>query len=183
MLWAACCLCFFGFLRSGEAVAPTVKDYDPRCHLSFDDVCVDNRANPSFLRVRILKTDPFRQGVDIYVGHTENELCPVKAVLAYMASSNSKQGPLFQWEDGRYLAKEAFVAAMRQALAEVGLDSISYAGHSFRIGAATTAARQGLQDSLIKTLGRWESSAYTAYIRTPPSTLCKVARTLAARAQ
>ncbi len=85
MLWAACCLCFFGFLRSGEAVAPTVKDYDPRCHLSFDDMCVDNRANPSFLRVRIKasKTDPFRQGVDIYVGRAENELCPVKAVLAY----------------------------------------------------------------------------------------------------
>ena len=40
------------------------------------------------------------------------------------------------------------------------------------------AAQQGLQDSLIKTLGRWESSAYTSYIRTPPATLCKVAKSL-----
>ena len=33
----------------------------------------------------------------------------------------------------------------------------------------------GLQDYLIKVLGRWESAAYTLYIRTPPDVLCKVA--------
>ena len=31
------------------------------------------------------------------------------------------------------------------------------------MGAATIAAARGLQDSLIKTMGRWESSAYTLY--------------------
>ena len=34
-------------------------------------------------------------------------------------------------------------------------------------GAATMAASCRLQDSLIKTLGRWESAAYTMYIRMP----------------
>ena len=114
----------------------------------------------------------------MYVGRTDNWLCPVTAVLSYLVARGSGPGPLFKWEDGRFLTREAFVAAVRKALAETGLAAKDYAGHSFRIGAATTAARQGLQDCLIKTLGRWESSAYTRYIRTSPETLCKVAKSL-----
>ena len=42
-----------------------------------------------------------------------------------------------------------------------------YADHSFRAGAATTAAASGTEDPLIKTMGRWESSTYLLYIRIP----------------
>ena len=73
---------------------------------------------------------------------------------------------------------ERFVMAVREVLARSSLDTKCYAGHSFRIGAAMTAAQQGLQDSLIKMLGRWESSAYTRYIRTLPQTLCQVSKAL-----
>ncbi len=110
------------------------------------------------------------------VGKTNNELCPVTALLAYMAARGTGQGPLFMWQDGWSLTWETFVAAVRQGLEEVGLAARYYAGHSFRIGAATTAARQGIQDFLIQTLGRWESSAYTRYIHTAPETLQGMAR-------
>ena len=107
------------------------------------------------------------------------DLCPVAAVLNYMVQRGSAPGPFFRFANGNYLTRERFVTAMRTALAAAGINPSHYAGHSFRIGAATIAAQQGIQDSLIKTLGRWESSAYTVYIRTPRETLCAVSGLLA----
>ena len=48
MLWAVMCLCFFGFLRSGEVVAPGDCDWDPTQHLTFSDVKVDSNLKHSF---------------------------------------------------------------------------------------------------------------------------------------
>lgn len=51
MLWAAACMCFFGFLCSGEVVVPSTKD--PAVHLSEGYVRVDNIANPTYIEVSI----------------------------------------------------------------------------------------------------------------------------------
>ena len=178
MLWAAACLCFFGFLRSREIVCPTESSFDLLAHLAFSDVAVDDRSAPSALRVQIKasKTDPFRQGFTVHIGTTGDALCPVTALL--MAARGGDNGPLFTWADRRFLTRKTFVTGVRAALTSAGYPAADYAGHSFRIGAATTAAQRGVQDSLIQTLGRWQSSAYTRYIRTAPESLRRVARTL-----
>jgi len=180
MLWAAVTMCFFGFLRSGEVVVPTDDQYDETVHLSYGDVRVNNTANPQYLEVKIKasKTDPFRKGVTVYLGRTDSDLCPVAAILAYMVQRGAERGPFFWFTKRRFLTRERLVSAMRAALQQAGISPQKYAGHSFRIGAATTAARCGLPDSLIKTLGRWESAAYMVYIRTPKETLCSVANSL-----
>lgn len=53
-----------------------------------------------------------------------------------------------------------------------------HVGYSLCISAATTVAQCGITDSLIKTLGQWQSSAYTVHIWTPRETLCAVAWSL-----
>ena len=86
-----------------------------------------------------------------------------------MALQGGGPGPLFKWK-----SRAKFVASLRKALSAAGYDERKFTGHSFRIGASTTAAQCGLEDSLIKTLGRWESSAYTRYIRTLPQSVAKM---------
>ena len=162
MLWAAVTMCFCGFLRSSEVVVPSQTSYDASSHLSYGDVLVDNTIAPTFLQVRIKasKTDPFLKEVSVFLGVTGCELCPVAATLDYMVRRGSTPGPFFTFANGSHLTRDRFVQAVRAALNQVGVDSTQYAGHSFRIGAATTAAQRGVPESLIKTLGHWESSAY-----------------------
>ncbi len=180
MLWAAATLCFFGFLRAGEITVPSEKDYDPGVHLNAEDIAVDSVTKPSRMRVRIKasKTDPFRNGVDVFLGSTGNALCPIAAMLARLAACGPRQGFLFQFANGRYLSRERFVIRVREALQTAGVDCKSYSGHSFRIGAATTAARQGISDATIQILGRWESTAYMLYIQTPREQLTSVSATI-----
>lgn len=183
MLWAAALTCFFGFLRAGEICVPSDKGFDQGAHLSLSDVSVDNKLNPAVLCVRIKasKTDPFRQGCDVFMGRTGKSLCPVSAMLAYLAVRHpGEDGPLFKFADGKPLTRDRFVVNIREALVAAGVDPAPYSGHSFRIGAATTAAKKGVGDAAIKMLGRWKSAAYQLYVRTPRSQLAGVSKTLVA---
>ena len=45
MLWAALCLCFFGFLRAGKTVAPETN-FDAPHHLTYADIAVDDLVDP-----------------------------------------------------------------------------------------------------------------------------------------
>ena len=149
------------------------QDFDPSSALTVQDVSVDQHANPSMVRLHLKhsKTDPFRHGVDVFLGRTNMVLCPVAALLAYIAVRPSIAGPLFIYKDGTPLTREKLVVAVRHALEQLGHVASQYSGHSFRIGAATTAAWAGLEDSVVKMMGRWESSAYLRYIRTPRDSL------------
>ena len=180
MLWAASCMCFFGFLRAGEIVVQSVAEYDESSHLSYGDVRVNDTSNPQYLVIHLKasKTDPFRQGVSVVVGKTDNDLCPLAAGLAYMVTRRSAPGLFFRFSDGKGLTRDRFVKAVRLALSSAGVDASHYSGHSFRIGAATTASLCGVSEVLIKTMGRWESSAYMLYVCTPREQLCAVAQTL-----
>lgn len=46
MVWAACCVGFFGYLQAGEMTVPSDKEFDPSVHLSFCDIAVDNHMDP-----------------------------------------------------------------------------------------------------------------------------------------
>ena len=180
MLWAAFCIGFFGFLRSGE-FTHTFAAGTESATLLVSDVSIDSRSNPRILTIRLRKskTDQFFKGTDIHLGRTGDILCPVSAMLSYMAIRPNTKGPLFIFQDGTPLSRQQLINHLRKALSQAGICPSGYSGHSFRIGAATTAAAIGMSDSTIKSLGRWKSTAVTSYIRKNENQFATASATLA----
>ena len=178
MLWTECCLGFFGFLCAGEFT--TNSSIAPSIHLTLSDVQADSLVDPTCFRVHIKcsKTDPFCVGCDIYVGRGNSLICPVVALVNFLALRGPSPGPLFCYVDGHPLTQQQLSSTVQAILNSTGYHG-SYSGHSFRIGAATTTASWGVPDHLIKTLGRWSSDAYQLYIRTPVGSLTQVSSQLA----
>ena len=122
--------------------------------LSSSDIRVDCQHNPTYLSVSLCgsKTDPFGESCTLYIGRTISRICPVTAILAYLAIRSSATGPLFLHADGTPLTRPELISAVHLALTTTGMDLSRYTGQSFRIGAATSAALAGLLDSLIQAL-------------------------------
>ena len=68
------------------------SSFDPSVNLVMDDIAIDNPANPTLVRVSIKasKTDPSRKGVSIFLGRTYNDICPIAALLAYLAAQGQQ---------------------------------------------------------------------------------------------
>ena len=136
MTQAACCLAFFGFLCISEFTIPSDDLFDQGCHLCLSDIAIDNWDNPKMLQVKMKqsKTDPFRKGVNIYLGVTERDLCPIRGILPYLALRGNCSGPLFILSDGRSLTRHLFKAGLDNLLCALNMDKGKYNTHSFRIG-------------------------------------------------
>ena len=125
----------------------------PAVHLNKEDVAVDDPAAPRVIRIAIKqsKTDPVQEG---------HKYLPGKDIIGPLPSIRHPQLP-----SGKGVTKRPFISAERwevsyQAVSghgnswptsKRGIEQDKYCGHSPRIGAATTAAANGLEDSVIKT--------------------------------
>ena len=159
-------LAFFGFLRLGEL---TCNNFNPYIHLIKD--CVNFSLNtfgqtPESMAIRNKesKTDPFRMGHTITVWASHAEICPVKALQNYIQLRPPITGPFFIFASGKPLTKQNLTFETRKLLNQAGFNAVNYAGQSYRIGAAATAAKADLLSWLIKTLGRLSSDCYERYI-------------------
>ena len=175
MIWAACCLAFFGFLRVSEFTVPAQGQYDHTTHLSLADVSINSKHSPQLMRVHIKqsKIDPFCQGVDIYLGKTDRNICPIKGITPYLACRGGHPEPLFSFQDSRILTRHLFSTTIDDLLTELHIDKRLYSTHSLRIGAATSAMKAKISDVHVQMLGRWRSEAYKRYVKTPPQELAQ----------
>ena len=161
-LWACCSLAFFGCFRIGE-ILPTPAGNN------IQSVDVAIQGNTIRMLLRHSKTDKFAKGTEIHIKAIDSPLCPVSALSHYLPHRIARYpaGPIFILSSGRPLSTFQFNLLLKAAFRTLGLAPSRYSSHSFRAGAATTAATAGLPDWMIKALGRWASEAYHIYINPP----------------
>lgn len=180
MFWAACLTAFFGFLRAAEFTSPP-EGFNPARHLDISDLSVDKKpvADKVFLHLKFSKTDQFGKGCTVVLARSDDLLCPVSALMTYLRLRGRAQGPLFKFSNGDCLTKSRMNTRLQLVLKNCGWPK-TFTLHSFRVGAATTAALLGFPDYLIQALGRWTSDAYKLYVKLPQDRLVATSLSLAA---
>lgn len=162
---AMCALAFFAFLRIGEITTHSgagnlplqlnqlTKVYDGRNRVSGIQLTFSNFKHHYNER-------PFTLLINV-----QPDVCPVALLLDYLALRGEHPGAIFVTQLGIPVSRDEFSSRLQTAVRYCGLDSSRYKGHSFRIGAASHAAEQGMSDARIRILGRWNSNAFHKYIR------------------
>ena len=143
-------------------------------------MAVDSHTDPKMIQfhLKVSRCDQFGVGSDVVVGRVHSPLCPVTAIFKYIEIWEDRPGPFFVDCSHKAVTKQSFTKHIRGILNSLGLQQDQYAGHSFRIGAATNAAAAGVEDSTIQTLGCWHSAAFLQYIHTPREHLAVLATVL-----
>jgi integrase len=151
---------FAGAFRRSELVALDVED----CVFGKDGLTVTLRRS---------KTDQQGAGRKIGIPYGSNpETCPVRMVLGWIELAGVSAGPLFRsisrhshLRPGRLSPID--VARIVKKLADrAGLDAAKYAGHSLRVGHATSAAIAGASErSIMNQTGHRSVQMVRRYIR------------------
>ena len=101
----------------------------------------------------------------------------------YVAGAGSrlaKDCGVFRNIDGKPFTRQMLTDVIRSCLKASSIPEVDrYAGHSFCIGAATTAAQQNVAPWLIQAAGRCSSDCFRLYIRTSHEELAAIAASMA----
>ena len=116
-----------------------------------------------------VKFSSFKHTKSYPLTHTVSEnpnsnLCAVKAARIYLSRRGNEPGPFFI-RYGQPLTSYFVNNELKKSLQSCGINPTNFSSHSFRIGAASTWAENGLSESQLKARGRWSSDALKHYIR------------------
>ncbi|CAC5390600.1 unnamed protein product [Mytilus coruscus] len=112
------------------------------------------------------KTDQTGCSTTLILSSNDNddEICVVKTLKDYLHLRPDCQGQLLCHLNQNKLTRFQFLDVLRSALNFLSLNPEEFNTHSFRIGAATTAALEGKTDEEIQSMGRWNSYSFKSYI-------------------
>jgi integrase len=150
---------FFAALRRSELVGLNIED-------------IEFVPEGAILTIRKSKTDQEGRGREVAIGYAKRaELCPVRALQAYLNALGRTTGPLFvSMRKSQYTQKRlsAYAVALivKDYADRLGFDPQLFGGHSLRAGFATTAALMGAtEDEIAFQTGHKSLTVLRGYIR------------------
>ena len=173
-------IALFAMLRCGEFTNTSQQTVMRIRHITFQqNGNKENYAMKIFLPAS--KTDIFRQGVTLTIpcNCEQCKICPVHETLRLIELYKKHslpckpECPLFQFPNGNILNRNDVRKMLKFLCNEINVKEESFSGHSFRKGGATSLALNKAPDWVIQLLGRWKSSSYKRYIKTPEDHICQ----------
>ena len=118
------------------------------------------------MKVLSSKTDQDGKSVTLVLPENQSvDICVVRNLKSYLNFRPKIDGYLFCHLNHKQVTRFQFLAVLKKALSFSNMNPDDYNTHSFRIGAATSAAIAGKSDDEIKYMGRWKSGSFVRYIR------------------
>lgn len=158
---------FFGVMRLGELVVPSVMKFDERKVIRRDSATM--AADSFSFTIPYTKVDHLFAGSFVSITRdltSFSTVAPLHAIRRYLFQRDARfqSSPwLFVLRTGLPPTRQWFIDRLHQHC------SSEYAGHSLRSGGATFLAATGVDNSVIQRLGRWKSDTFQLYIRSHAS--------------
>lgn len=171
LLWAIYTLLFLGSLRPAEALSQRKGEYDEVRTLTWADIklleTTIDRKEVRFLQLRLKqpKTSRSMPTQIVEIPEIGGQFCAVKAFRKWKQGRKARQDqstPVFTKTNGE-LVTISYVNRTLKLLLKEEIPIVT--ARAFRPGLATILARNGANSEELKSLGRWSSRAYEAYIR------------------
>ena len=194
LVWLVACWCWSGAFRIHEILARERTTYDPTVTLMARDATLSEVVvrGEEYRVIKVFLKHPKEErlsaGVFIDLFEVKGKaswLCPVMAYLKWKEEAGViliKAKPLMRTSDFLNYTGANFNKDLQKFLGEEAAEGGgTISSHSFRAGLATAMSKAGYSDEEIMAVGRWRSSAFLRYIRTPREKRAMVAQELAER--
>ena len=160
---------FYAFLRLGEMTTTGSSNANPPLQLYQLMKLISSSGELTAFKLTFgdFKHSYNASSFSVILSWQPNSTCPVALLSQFFPPRGFRSRAIFLSKDGLPVLRSFFSNQLLRACHLCGLDPSRYKGHSFRIGAASYAADQGLFDTQIRMLGCWKSNAFLRYIRVP----------------
>ncbi|KAJ6460845.1 hypothetical protein C8R47DRAFT_993811 [Mycena vitilis] len=161
---------FWSAGRVGEFTIKTLASFDPAKHVKPADVAdTVDRNGLEMTEFDLPTTKSAPQGEKVSWAEQDGLADPKTALKNHMTVNDPPAGgPLFAYKDGKNLTKHKpltkhkFLQVLAAAIKQAGREPMQ--GHGIRIGATLEYLLRGVPFDVMKTKGRWASSAFEVYL-------------------